>query len=50
MCALCLFRLQGIIEETEDLAIDIPKIWLYLSELLTPMLLEGGIPMGVLFR
>ncbi|XP_069369044.1 eukaryotic translation initiation factor 4 gamma 1-like [Paralichthys olivaceus] len=42
--------LQGIIEETEDLAIDIPKIWLYLSELLTPMLLEGGIPMGVLFR
>ncbi|XP_069392181.1 eukaryotic translation initiation factor 4 gamma 1-like [Paralichthys olivaceus] len=41
--------LQGIMEETEDLARAIPKIGLYLSELLTPMLLQGGIPMGVLF-
>uniref|UniRef100_A0A8D3DHU4 Eukaryotic translation initiation factor 4 gamma, 1a n=1 Tax=Scophthalmus maximus TaxID=52904 RepID=A0A8D3DHU4_SCOMX len=34
----------------EDMAIDIPHIWLYLAELITPMLHEGGIPMGQLFR
>lgn len=34
----------------EDMAIDIPHIWLYLSELIVPMLHEGGIPMGELFR
>lgn len=32
------------------MAIDIPHIWLYLAELITPMLQEGGIPMGELFR
>ncbi|XP_055005810.1 eukaryotic translation initiation factor 4 gamma 1 [Boleophthalmus pectinirostris] len=32
------------------MAIDIPHIWLYLAELITPMLHEGGIPMGELFR
>nr|XP_057923683.1 eukaryotic translation initiation factor 4 gamma 1a isoform X2 [Doryrhamphus excisus] len=39
-----------ILEIAEDMAIDIPHIWLYLAELITPMLLEGGIPMGQLFR
>ncbi|XP_059187653.1 eukaryotic translation initiation factor 4 gamma 1-like isoform X2 [Centropristis striata] len=42
--------LQEILEVAEDMAIDIPHIWLYLAELFTPMLLEGGIPMGELFR
>uniref|UniRef100_A0A3Q3AGL6 Eukaryotic translation initiation factor 4 gamma, 1a n=1 Tax=Kryptolebias marmoratus TaxID=37003 RepID=A0A3Q3AGL6_KRYMA len=42
--------LQEILESAEDMAIDIPHIWLYLAELLTPMLHEGGIPMGQLFR
>lgn len=32
------------------MAIDVPHIWLYLAELITPMLHEGGIPMGQLFR
>ncbi|XP_039999691.1 eukaryotic translation initiation factor 4 gamma 1a [Xiphias gladius] len=42
--------LQEILEAAEDMAIDIPHIWLYLAELITPMLHEGGIPMGKLFR
>lgn len=32
------------------MAIDIPHFWFYLAELITPMLREGGIPMGQLFR
>lgn len=47
---LCFFRLQEILEVADDMAIDIPHIWLYLAELITPMLHEGGIPMGELFR
>lgn len=46
----CACRLQEILEVAEDMAIDIPHIWLYLAELVTPMLHEGGIPMGQLFR
>lgn len=42
--------LLEILEVAEDMAIDIPHIWLYLAELITPMLHEGGIPMGQLFR
>ncbi|XP_061654535.1 eukaryotic translation initiation factor 4 gamma 1a isoform X11 [Phyllopteryx taeniolatus] len=42
--------LLEILEIAEDMAIDIPHIWLYLAEILTPMLLEGGMPMGQLFR
>ncbi|KAG7456996.1 hypothetical protein MATL_G00241910 [Megalops atlanticus] len=42
--------LQEILEVAEDMAIDIPHIWLYLAEITTPMLNEGGIPMGQLFR
>lgn len=42
--------LQEILEAAEDMAIDIPHIWLYMAELITPMLHEGGIPMGQLFR
>ncbi|XP_028988105.1 eukaryotic translation initiation factor 4 gamma 1a isoform X3 [Betta splendens] len=42
--------LGEILEIAEDMAIDIPHFWLYLAELITPMLHEGGIPMGQLFR
>uniref|UniRef100_A0AAY5KGA1 Eukaryotic translation initiation factor 4 gamma 1 n=1 Tax=Esox lucius TaxID=8010 RepID=A0AAY5KGA1_ESOLU len=42
--------LVEILEVAEDMAIDIPHIWLYLAELITPMLHEGGIPMGQLFK
>ncbi|XP_061574767.1 eukaryotic translation initiation factor 4 gamma 1-like isoform X3 [Cololabis saira] len=42
--------LQEILEVAEDMAIDIPHMYLYLAELITPMLHEGGIPMGELFR
>lgn len=47
---MCFLRLQEILEVAEDMAIDIPHIWLYLAELITPLLHEGGIPMGELFR
>ncbi|KAM3860338.1 eukaryotic translation initiation factor 4 gamma 1-like [Diretmus argenteus] len=42
--------LQEILEMAEDMAVDIPHIWLYLAELITPMLHDGGIPMAELFR
>ncbi|KAG9343267.1 hypothetical protein JZ751_014248 [Albula glossodonta] len=42
--------LQEILEVAEDMAIDIPHIWVYLAEIITPMLHEGVIPMGQLFR
>ncbi|XP_056138954.1 eukaryotic translation initiation factor 4 gamma 1-like isoform X2 [Lampris incognitus] len=42
--------LQEILEVAEDIAIDIPHIWRYLAEIITPMLHEGGIPIEQLFR
>ncbi|OCT78445.1 eukaryotic translation initiation factor 4 gamma, 1 S homeolog isoform X2 [Xenopus laevis] len=39
-----------VLEVAEDMEIDIPHIWLYLAEIITPVLLEGGILMGELFR
>ncbi|KAK3513586.1 hypothetical protein QTP70_025364 [Hemibagrus guttatus] len=42
--------LREILEVADDMAIDIPHIWLYLAEIITPMLHDGGIPMGLLFR
>ncbi|KAM5162720.1 eukaryotic translation initiation factor 4 gamma 3 isoform 22-T22 [Callospermophilus lateralis] len=33
------------LELADDMAIDIPHIWLYLAELVTPILKEGGISM-----
>ncbi|XP_016076042.1 PREDICTED: eukaryotic translation initiation factor 4 gamma 1 isoform X3 [Miniopterus natalensis] len=39
-----------ILELAEDVEIDIPHVWLYLAELVTPTLQDGGIPMGELFR
>lgn len=32
------------------MAIDIPHIWLYLAELVNPVLRDGGISMRELFR
>ncbi|KAK3518895.1 hypothetical protein QTP70_014938 [Hemibagrus guttatus] len=37
------------LEIAEDMAIDIPHIWLYLAELVNPVLREGGISMRELF-
>lgn len=45
-----LCRLREILEIAEDMEIDIPHIWLYLAELITPILQEEGIPMEELFR
>ncbi|XP_026111277.1 LOW QUALITY PROTEIN: eukaryotic translation initiation factor 4 gamma 1-like, partial [Carassius auratus] len=42
--------LLEVLELAEDMEIDIPHVWLYLAELITPMMHEGGIPMGPLFR
>uniref|UniRef100_A0ABM5G412 Eukaryotic translation initiation factor 4 gamma 1 isoform X3 n=1 Tax=Pogona vitticeps TaxID=103695 RepID=A0ABM5G412_9SAUR len=42
--------LNEILEIGEDMEIDIPHIWLYLAEIITPILREGGIPMEELFR
>ncbi|XP_058920294.1 eukaryotic translation initiation factor 4 gamma 1 isoform X7 [Kogia breviceps] len=42
--------LYEILELAEDMEIDIPHVWLYLAELVTPILHEGGMPMGELFR
>uniref|UniRef100_A0A8C1HJS6 Eukaryotic translation initiation factor 4 gamma, 3b n=2 Tax=Cyprinus carpio TaxID=7962 RepID=A0A8C1HJS6_CYPCA len=37
------------LELADDMAIDIPHIWLYLAEQVTPVLREGGISMRELF-
>ncbi|XP_042245960.1 eukaryotic translation initiation factor 4 gamma 3-like [Thunnus maccoyii] len=37
------------LEQVSDMAIDIPHIWLYLAELLSPVLREGGFSMRELF-
>lgn len=42
--------MRSILEVAEDMEIDIPHIWVYLAELITPILHEGGLPMGQLFR
>lgn len=47
---MCTLRLMEVLEVAEDMAIDVPHIWVYLAELIAPMLHEGGIPMGSLFR
>lgn len=39
------FSFSETLELADDMAIDIPHIWLYLAELVTPMLKEGGISM-----
>ncbi|XP_062847598.1 eukaryotic translation initiation factor 4 gamma 1-like [Trichomycterus rosablanca] len=41
---------QEILEVAEDIAVDIPHIWLYLAEIITPMLQDEGVPMAQLFR
>ncbi|KAK1901453.1 Eukaryotic translation initiation factor 4 gamma 3 [Dissostichus eleginoides] len=38
-----------MLEQADDMAIDIPHIWLYLAELLSPVLKEGGFSMRGLF-
>ncbi|KAL0978498.1 hypothetical protein UPYG_G00171280 [Umbra pygmaea] len=38
-----------ILELADDMAIDIPHIWLYLAELLSPVLRDGGFSMRELF-
>ncbi|KAI5098581.1 eukaryotic translation initiation factor 4 gamma 1, partial [Silurus meridionalis] len=42
--------LMDVLEVAEDMAIDVPHIWVYLAELIAPILHDGGIPMGSLFR
>lgn len=42
--------LYEILELAEDMEIDIPHVWLYLAELVTPILQDSGVPMGELFR
>ncbi|XP_053267681.1 eukaryotic translation initiation factor 4 gamma 3-like [Pleuronectes platessa] len=37
------------LEQADDMAIDVPHIWLYLAELLSPVLKEGGFSMRELF-
>lgn len=39
-----------ILELAEDMEIDIPHVWLYLAELVMPILQDGGVSMGELFR
>uniref|UniRef100_F7CGV3 Eukaryotic translation initiation factor 4 gamma 1 n=1 Tax=Monodelphis domestica TaxID=13616 RepID=F7CGV3_MONDO len=42
--------LHEILEVAEDMEIDIPHVWLYLAELVTPILRESKVPMGEFFR
>lgn len=49
MC-VCVRRLEATLDTLGDTAIDLPDIWFDAAELITPMLYQGGIPMGQLFR
>nr|XP_061793761.1 eukaryotic translation initiation factor 4 gamma 3-like isoform X2 [Nerophis lumbriciformis] len=40
---------SDILEQADDMAIDIPHIWLYLAQLLSPVLREGAFSMRELF-
>ncbi|XP_075881107.1 uncharacterized protein LOC142887376 isoform X3 [Nelusetta ayraudi] len=42
--------LEATLDTLGDTAIDLPDIWFDAAELITPMLYQGGIPMGQLFR
>ena len=46
----CVRRFGETLELADDMAIDIPHIWLYLAQLLGPLLKEGGLSMTELFR
>ncbi|XP_076365221.1 eukaryotic translation initiation factor 4 gamma 3-like isoform X2 [Tachypleus tridentatus] len=37
--------LKSLLELADDFEIDIPKIWLYLGELIAPMIQDGSIPL-----
>jgi len=45
-----LHRFSEMLEQADDMAIDVPFIWLYLAEMLSPLLREGGMSMRELFR
>ncbi|XP_076358075.1 eukaryotic translation initiation factor 4 gamma 3-like isoform X2 [Tachypleus tridentatus] len=40
--------LKSILENADDYAIDIPRIWEYLGELIGPMIQDGSIPLSLL--
>lgn len=40
--------LRPILEAADDMVIDIPLIWQYIGELISPMMDEGGLPMTLL--
>lgn len=50
VCVFAPARFAETLEQADDMAIDIPHIWLYLAQLLSPVLREGGFSMRELFR
>ena len=47
---VCVSRFADTLEIADDMAIDIPHIWLYLAELLSPLLRDGGFSMREFLR
>lgn len=47
---VCDCSLEETMEALGDAAIDLPDVWFDAAELIAPMLYQGGIPMGQLFR
>ena len=45
--SLCL-SLNEVLEFAEDIAIDIPKIWDYLGEILSPVVSQSALPLSIL--
>lgn len=41
-------RLVEVLEYAEDLEIDIPKIWQYYGEIISPMIQDGSVPLSFL--
>ena len=42
------FRLNEALEFAEDMEIDIPKIWQYYGELISPMVQDGSVQLNFL--
>ena len=43
-------RFTEVLEVAEDIEIDVPKIWLYLAEIVVPVIEDGTVSLDVLTK
>lgn len=47
-CIFTMCRLNEVLEFADDLAMDIPKLWMYMGEILAPLFSSATLPLSVL--